>query len=291
MSVKDFLFGKSDKLKREILQEPYQIEGRKTLYGAAEPGAVSRLGRAGQTYPGQLTAPMSEFELKGLDTLGEYLDKPLPTEGGLFGMARGELEKTLGGEEYDPVQGAYYQAYRTAMEREIRQAKDRLAATTSARDKYFGGGRIKGEAQIEEGGLNQLALVLGELFEKERERRLQTVPEAMRMTAYEEMAPLGRVEASQTYGGLPRELEQAGLGREYGEWVRALQDLDIPLDVALSLAKYQPEYFYPSYSHTPGFLPGTPSGISQQPTGGYGDAGKVKSVLAGLSQLFPPSSK
>ena len=286
MGLSDFLFGKSEKLKPRILQEPYQIEGRKDIFEAAKPGALERIGKAGTAYPGDLTAALSEFEIKGLEDLGDFLHSPLPTESSLYKSARGELEKTLGGEEYDPAEGAYYQAYREAVKREITEAKDRLAARTSARDKFFGGGRIKGEADIEESGLGDLALVLGQLTERERERRLGSVPEAVGLLGFEEMTPLARVGASQEYGDLPRELEQLGLDREYAEWIRQLGDLGVPLDVALELAMYKPEYYYPLYSHTEGFLPGTPSGVSMQPRGGYGDAGKVGSVLGALSSVF-----
>jgi len=287
MGFGDFLFGGSEQLTPQLLGTPTQIAGREDLLVESLKAALERLQRAGEPYPGQLpgTAGPSEYEQMGLEQLGQYLQGPLPSEGSLWGQAKGEIGKTLGGEEYDPVQGAYYQAYRSQVMRELEEAKDRLGAQTSARDKYFGGGRIQTTGELEETATGNLAMTLGQLSERERVRRLGAVEPAMRMTAFEEAEPLARVQASQTFGALPRQLEEAGLGAQYGEWIRQLQDLGVPLETAMTLAMYKPEYYYPTYSHTPGLL-GGPSGLSMQPTGGSGDAQKALSVLNSMMQML-----
>ncbi|NVM22095.1 MAG: tail fiber domain-containing protein [Desulfobacterales bacterium] len=232
----------SDYFKREkkeapvLLQQPWQTQGQESMFGTAQAGATDLMRRAGQPYPGELTTP---YEQKGLETLGGYLDRPLPTEDTLFAGARGELEKTFGG-EYDPVGGTYYEAYKSAVLRELREAKDRLAAETSARDAYFGGGRIKETSELEEGATSTLAMELGRLFEAERERRLGAVPMATGLLGFQEQAPLQRVAASQQYGALPFE-------REYGDYVRQMQELGIPLEVAMNLVMNKPEYYQPGY--------------------------------------------
>lgn len=281
MGLGDFLFGSSEKLTPRALQSPEQIGARKDLLVASLEQALARLRTAGQPYPGQLpgTGGPSEFEQMGLEQLGGYLKSPLPSEGSLYGAARGEISKTLGGEEYNPVQGAYYQAYRTEVMRELEEAKDRLAAQTSARDKYFGGGRIETTGELEETATGDLAMVLGQLFERERERRLGAVDPAMRMTAFEEMEPLGRVEASQ----MMPDFEERKRTAEYGEWIRQLQDLGLPLETAMALAMYTPEYYYPMYGQTPGLL-GGPSGLSSYRQGSA--AGNVMSVLQTIAGLM-----
>lgn len=223
---------------------PESFPGATAMQGdlarAAGPGALERLRRAGEEYQGPLIAALSEFEEKGLASLGEYLGTPLGTEGELYQSAVDEILKTLQGEEYDPVSGEYYKAYKTEMGRQIVEAKDRLAARASAGDKFFGGGRLKVEGEIEESALGQIALVLGELQERERERRLGAVPRALELTRYGEEAPIQRVAVSQTLGALPRLIEQAEMDADYQEWLRALNDLGIALDTATGLATYQP---------------------------------------------------
>ncbi|MGD8787713.1 MAG: hypothetical protein PVJ60_09835 [Phycisphaerales bacterium] len=233
-------FSKKTKVKPLIL--PEQRSFLKTGLAESTPGAVERLRRSGEAYPGELSAPMSGFERKGLDTLEDWLGSSMPTESKLYGLGGQEYERTLGSDYYDPSEGKYYQAYREAVMRELKEAKDRLAARTSASDKFYSGGRVAGEAELEETAVGDLALVLGQLAERERERRLGTVPAALDFLTTGEAYPMARVAASQEYGGLPRELEQAGLDREYNEYIRQMQDLGIPLQTAVALATYKPDW-------------------------------------------------
>ena len=226
MGFLDDIFGRDKQEAPVSLQTPQQQQAQRTLLGGALPRAEEALGRYGEPYPGELT---TQYERQGLDTLGDYLGSPMPTDSTLYGSAVGELEKTLGGEEYDPVGGTYYQAYRTQVLRELQEAKDRLASRTSASDKFFGGGRIATEGELEEDTTANLAMTLGSMFERERERRLGAVPMATGVLGAGEALTQGRVGASQEYGGLEFE-------REYGDYLRQMEELGIPLEVAMNLA-------------------------------------------------------
>lgn len=234
------IFTKKEKSKL-VIPESFSGAGeyRKKLAEAAKPKALQRIELAGEEYKGPLVAALSEFEETGLQGLKDFLGSPLPTEGTLYKSAADEIEKTLRG-EYDPAESEYYQAYRTGVMRELEEAKDRLAARASSGDKFFGGGRIATEGELEESAVGDLALISAQLAEAERERRLTAVPRALELAEYEEKAPLTRVEASQLYGQLPRLIEQAEMDAEYQEWVRSLNDLGIALDTATGLATYQP---------------------------------------------------
>lgn len=284
MSIGDFLFGKTDKLTPQDIRAPWQVALHQRLGEAAEGGALSRLQRAGEPYPGTLTAGLSGYEQWGMKGLGDYLESPLASESPLFQAGKGELLSTLEGDEYDPFKGEYYKAYRANKMRELEDAKDRLASRTSARDKMFGGGRIKTEGKMEEGVTGDLMQVLGGLQEAERARKLGAVGPATQMSMFEEMEPLGRVETALGFGSLPRQLEQSGYDREYAEWMRQLSDLGIPLEVATKMSLYKPEMEYPLYGSTPGYF-GGPTGVSMQPGGGYGGAQTVKDMLAKLAQF------
>jgi len=234
------LFTKKEKIKLAPEAFPGQRAMLGDIAGAAKPGALKRIGLAGTEYQGPLVAALSEFEETGLAGLKDWLGGELPTEGVMYKSAADEILKTLAGEEYDPTKGEYYQAYRTGVMRELQEAKDRLAARASAGDKLFGGGRRAVEGELEESAVGDLALVLGQLAERERERRLGAVPQALGLTQYEEAAPLARTAAALQYGELPREIEQMELDAEYMEWMRALNDMNIALDVATGFPTYQP---------------------------------------------------
>jgi len=213
---------------------------RGTLAKTAEPGALERIGRAGEAYQGPLTAALSEYEQTSLQGLQDWLGKDLPTEGTLYKSAADEIQKTLSGEAYDPVNSDYYSAYRTQVLRELSEAKDRVAARASAGDKFYGGGRIATEGELEETTVGNLAVFLGQMQERERERRFGAVGPALSLAQYEETAPMGRIGAAQQYGELPRLIEQDEMDAEYQEWIRQLGDMNISIDVATGLATYQP---------------------------------------------------
>lgn len=267
------IFSKKKETKAVGAPESFPGAGamRGRLAKAAEPGALKRIGLAGTEYKGPLIAALSEFEETGLAGLKDWLGGELPTEGVMYKSAADEILKTLSGEEYDPAKGEYYQAYRTGVMRELEEAKDRLAARASAGDKLFGGGRIATEGELEESAVGDLALVLGQLAERERERRLGAVGPALGLTQYEEAAPLARVAASQQFGELPRLIEQAEMDAEYQEWMRALNDLGIALDTATGLATYQPSYFLKT------------TGGTKQWTQ---DVGTVLSLMSGAQGVF-----
>ena len=232
------IFDFSMKPSTSSLEPKWQTRMRQQAIYAAKPGAMERISRAGEAYPGQLTAPMSGQEQTGMGILSNWLGGEGATESPLYGQAESELSKTLSG-NYDPATSEYYGALRNAVLRELRQAKDRLAAETSARDQYFGGGRIAETGKLEEGATNQLAITLGQLAEKERQNRLAVAQGIPAFVSGRQQTALAPIAASQQYGALPRQIEQAGMDAQYQEWLRQLNDLGIPLDIFTGLTTYQ----------------------------------------------------
>lgn len=222
------------------LNEKWQRAGQKSVADAAKSSALERIRRAGESYTGDLVAGMSGAEQTSMDDLTKYLASSPATDDPMFQGAERELTDTLGGQTYDPVGGTYYQAYRNAVQRELRNSQNALAGRTSAGDNFFGGGRIKAEGELQEGATNTLALELGRLSEAERQRRLDAVEPAAAMTQYKEQAPLARIAAAQELGALPRNIEQAELDAAYVEWNRQLEDLGVALDVYTGMLTYVP---------------------------------------------------
>ena len=282
MGFLDTLFGSTDELEPQDIRAPWLRDLFKDIGMASRSGALEALRKAGKPYGGRLSAGLSEFEEGAFESLRGYLDSPLVTENDLYQQGRGEVQQTLSG-EYDPYEGEYYKAYQNALKQELREAKDRLAASTSARDEHFGGGRIAETGNLERDTQNTLAQILGGLFENERARRLATVPLATQMAQFEDLAPLSRIEAGLGLGGLPRQLEQGNLDRQYAEFQRQLGSLNIPLNTAFQASTYKPEMYYPLYSSTPGLL-GGPSGVGMQPGGGVNRS--VLAMQSGLSALM-----
>ena len=239
------LFGGGGNEKPMLLMTPEQKEAYKTLLPALTAKGEEFATVGSEPYTGQMTAPMSQYETMGLKRLGEYLDTPMPTQSNLFGMTTDELEKTLEGREYDPMTGPYYEAYRTNIMRELNQAKDRIAARSSARDAFFGGGRLDQEREVEEGAMGSMANVLGQLYEKERMNRLNAVPLALNQMGWAENLPVSRIAASQQFGGLPRQIEQQELTARYQDFIRQLTNMGMNMQAAVGMATSHPDYWMP----------------------------------------------
>ncbi len=232
----------SSPAKKKLIQ-PESFPGapklRQDIGEAAGPGALERLERAGEAFPGQLTAERSGFEETGLAHVGEYLDTPYASSDPLYQSARQEYEQTLG-DGRDPFESEYYQAFRDNTLRELAEAKDRLASRTSARDSFYTGGRIAGEGELEETALGGLRQTLGEMQERERLTRLGIAPDALRLAMAQNLEPAMRAEQALTFGERERSFRQTELDREREEWIRQLTDLGIPLQTAFNIATWQP---------------------------------------------------
>jgi len=238
--LSDFVGGSKTEIKR---LDPYKGSPKDMakLAGVAMPGAEEALRFAGEPPPIQKTAGMSDVEQTAYGGLQDYMTSPLASQDPMYQAGRGEIEKTLA-DDYDPVGSTYYQAYRTAVMRELEEAKDRIAASTSARDKYFGGGRIETGGELEESAVGDLAMVLGQLQERERERKLGVAPMAMEGAIREAEMPADRARTGFELGALPRQLEELGYSREHAAYIQEMVNLGIPLQTAIALMTSKPEF-------------------------------------------------
>ena len=191
----------------------------KNLYNSLLPSIEQYISTIGDPYGGDFVAPIAPLEQQGLDSLSAYMNQQALGQDPLSLAGRTELQNTFNG-TYDPISGPYYQALRAQALVNQGDAQSALAARTSASDSLFGGGRIKGEADIATNTANTLNLSLGQLFENERARRLGAVPLAQKFAQTEQADPLNRAIAGLQYGGLSRQLDQAQLTALYKDFLR-----------------------------------------------------------------------
>ena len=248
----DFFGGGGDKAAEPQLLEPaWQTELREQLATAAKPGALERIGSFGDPVPFNLAGPTSEQNM-GFQELMKFLSGPQSTQSDLFQSAKGEVQDTLDS-KYDPYKGEYYKAYKENVMRELQEATDRIKAQRSSREGgIFGGGMTNILGELGETSQGQLSQMLAELYEKERERKLNAVPMAAQLTAFEEAAPMARFESliSPTGGGFERAFEQQGYDTQRAERLRQLQELGLSVDVATGMSTYKPDYYYPGYDQS-----------------------------------------
>lgn len=235
-----------------IIADPYGSVREPLLKWLSE-----RIGKPAEQYPAEkFVAPPTELERQSFDWLRKYAGQEVPEAQRL---AMGEIRKTLTG-EYDPTTSPYYQAVKAEAARNLAQIQEDIASMAAGGGRYWTGARLSQQREAATDVTQALNRMLGKMAEAERVRRLQTVPIAQQIGAYEEERPLRITEALQQYGALERALQQAQLEAVYREWLRSVQEY--PLNIAEIIAGIQrpPEYYY-----RPGY---TKPGLFSRITGG-----------------------
>ncbi len=185
-----------------------------------------QIGQSAPQYSGEFVAPSTQQEKESLNWLQKYIDQG-SSEG--MKLANEEVRKTMTG-QYDPSSSPYYQAVKAEAAKNLADVQNNISDMAAGGGRFWGGARLseQGTAATDTGiAMNKL---LGQMSETERARRLSTVPLAAQLGQYEEMQPLAKAEALQTYGSLERMLAQARNDAIYNEWLRATQDY--PLQIA-----------------------------------------------------------
>lgn len=201
-------------------------------------------------YQGEQVAPMSSQEQKSLGTLDQYTGG---ADSSTYNAGKAQIEGTLNG-KYDPTTSPYYQAVKAEAYRNLGDTQKGIADNAAGGGRYWSGARLQEQGRAGTDVANSLNTVMGDLANKERDRQMQMVPQAMSYGQYAEQAPLRQTEALQTYGALPRTINQATDQAAYEEWIRS--NFTQPMQVAQLASGVQqaPVYGQVEYS---------PSGFSQ----------------------------
>ena len=96
---------------------------------------------------------------------------------------------------------------------------------------------------------NQLNTLLGSLAEKERQNRLNVLPQAAAYGQAQEQFPLQQATALQTLGALPRNIQDAQNQAAYQEWLRSTQLY--PMQVAQLASGVQQPPLYGQVTESP----------------------------------------
>lgn len=188
--------------------------------------------KPGESYTGNLSAPMSGFEGQGMNFLQQFLtsksgENPNP----LLGLAGDELTKTFTG-QYDPSTSPFYKATRDAAAVEQQTGQNKLNAQLGSRGKYFSSEALNQNQQLQTNTTNFLNQTLTGMAEKERQRRLDAVPMAESLDKSQTAASLAPVAAATTFGALPRQLEQEDYERQYQAWLNQRTEMAMPVSAA-----------------------------------------------------------
>ena len=162
------------------------------------------------------TAGMGANELTTQNLLAKFLGTDA-TQGEAYQLGMGEIKKTLGGEFYDPRTSDFWKGYRevSAME------KEEGVADIRRRGQLGGGLFSTGVAREETGYIAKKGaeseMLLGSLYEKERDRKTGAVGQALGYAGFEEAGKASRIGLGATVGAIPRGIEQQKLTSKYAQ--------------------------------------------------------------------------
>lgn len=194
---------------------------------------TGEIGKPGPSYTGEVTAPMSAQEKASLGKVDEYANTGF---GDTFKAGNKQIQDTLNG-NYDPSTSAYYQAVKAKSAQNLADTQRNIASNSAGAGRYFTGSRIKQQARAANDSALNLDVILGQQAENERQRQISVLPQALAYGQAEQQLPLAQANALQTYGALPRMLQQNTDDVNLSQWNKA--NYDYPLSILQLIAGVQ----------------------------------------------------
>lgn len=169
-----------------------------------------------QDIPLQQIAGLSGTEQTVQGLLSQYLGTNA-TDNQAYQLGMGELEKTLGGEFYDPKDSDFWKGYR-----EYSQMEQEQGVADIRRRGQLGGGLYaepnqRTEADYVQGMGAQRNMQLGQLYENERNRKTNSVAQALGYAGFEEQGMTNRLQLGSSIGAIPRQVQQAQYDATYNQ--------------------------------------------------------------------------
>lgn len=156
--------------------------------------------------PAQQIAGLGANELTTQNLLSKFLGTDA-TQGEAYKAGMGELQKTLGGEFYDPRTSDFWSGFR-----EQSAIEEEKGVSDIRRRGQLGGGLYatpnqRTEADYLRGTGADRQAQLGGLYENERNRKSNAVSQALGYAGFEEQGITNRLQLGSTIGAIPREIE------------------------------------------------------------------------------------
>ncbi len=221
-----------------------------------------QIGQNGQTYPGQIVAPLSDQQNKSLTSLDQYANRSTPST---FTAAKKQVEDTLGG-NFDPTKSAYYQGVKAEAANNLQDTQASIADNAAGKGAFWTGARLSEQATAAKDSELALNTLLGQLANEERNRQIQVLPTAENLANTEDNQALKTTAALQEYGGLDRDYQNEVNQAAYNEWLRS--NVEYPLNIGQLAAGTQQAPMYAQDGYTPSIL----QQLIRAFSGGFGKA-------------------
>lgn len=192
--------------------------------------------------PLQGIASMTGAEQTVQGLLSKYLGTDA-TQGEAYKMGMGELQKTLGGEFYDPKKSDFWKGWRETSEREQAEGVSDIRRRGQLGGGLYATPNQRTEADyIRDKGAGR-TMMLGSLFERERDRKTSAVGQALGYAGFEEAGKANRLQLGSTIGAIPRNVQNQqyqaqfnqALGQEKADYASSMAEIGIQSGAASTL--------------------------------------------------------
>ena len=239
------LFGKK-KTSQVPLETAEQKLARQKLMGFAESGKFGDF-RAGEAVPlGYGDYGVTGYEQQGLSNLQQLLSQDIPEQ---YRLGDDALQAYLATDPTDV--SAQFDPFKQQTERQIADSNRALKRNAGFAGGLYSTNTIRQLGDIQARGNETLTSELARLTDSALNRRLQAIPLAYRSAEAKRNAAMQNVAASQQYGSLTRNLNDAAIKARDAELLRRRQELQLPIQAAQSVAGQSAQFGVPSVTTSP----------------------------------------
>lgn len=240
------LIGNKKKQEQIPLETPEQAAARQKLMGFADTGKFGNF-TAGEEVPlGYGDYGMTGIEGQGQSALQDLLNQGLPSQYAAGDAALADYLKT------DPTDvAAQYDPFKSQVQRQISESNRALKRNAGFAGNLYSTDTIRNLGDIQARGNETLTSELARLTDSALNRRLQAIPLAYQSGEAQQAARLNQIEASQRFGGLTRQLNDASIKARDAELLRRRQELQLPIEAAKTVAGQTANYGVPSINTSP----------------------------------------
>lgn len=228
------------------LETPEQRAARIKLMDFANTGKFGDFTAGAEVPLGYGDYGITGIEQQGQDALQNMLNSGISKQYSVGDAALADYLKT------DPTDvSAQFDPFNAQVNRQIADSERALKRSAGALGNLYSTDTVRSLGDIQARGNETKAAQLASLTDNALNRRLQAIPLAYQSAEAQQAAQLRQIDASQNYGALTRQLNDASIKARDAELLRRRNELQLPIQAATAVAGQQAQYGIPSIQTNP----------------------------------------
>lgn len=214
--------------KKKTYDEPQYIkDARNMLLNYAQTGKHGDFTAGAEVPLGYGDYNPTAIEMQGQSKLQGLLDNGIPDQ---FRMGDEALKGFL---ENDPaVVQQQFDPFKVQTERQISDSNKALKRNSAFAGNLYSTNTVQRLGDVQARGNETLTSELARLTNQALDRKMQAIPLAYQSGEAQNNIGLGQIQASQQFGGLTRQLNDASIKARDAELLRRRQELQLPIQAA-----------------------------------------------------------